>query len=293
MSAAGGRGRGGRWARWRGPRWFAVVSGVQDGVREDRLTLVAAGVAFYATVSLVPALAALVSVYDIFADPAALGGQVAEVTRGLPPEVSDLIVDELTRLSASGRTSLGIGAVIATILALWSASAGVNALLEGLGVAFEQGASSSYIRKRGRALALTLGAVVFAAVAMGLVIAVPVYAERLAPGSSGGALLALLRWPVLAVLVCGALSFLYRTASRHGEERRWLTPGAVLGTALWLVASFGFSFYVTRFGRYAAYGSLGAVLVLLLWLWLSALTVLAGARFDVELDRVRARGANP
>lgn len=275
----------------RGPgrtRWRAIAVGVRDGMRTDRLTLVAAGVAFYAMMSLVPALAALVAVYGLFSDPADITRQVEAVTRAVPSEVSDLIVEQLTHLSATARTSLGIGAVIAIIVALWSASAGVQALLDGVAVAFGEGVSANYIERRGRALLVTLGAVVLAAVALALVVALPVWAQNL-PGDSAGQLLtSVLRWPILAVLVSGTLTFLYRTASRQGTQRGWLTPGAVLGTGVWLAASAGLSFYVTRFGRYTSYGSLGTVLVLLLWLWVTAIAILAGARFDLELQRAGA-----
>lgn len=267
--------------------WKALILGVGDGMREDRLPLVAAGVAFYSMTSIVPALAALVSIYGLFADPAMIDDQIGRVMRAVPAEVTHLVADEVTRLSAAGETSLSLGVVIATLVSLWSASAAVNALMLGVGVSFDDSDERGFVKRRGIALVLTLGAILLAAVALGLIVVLPLVMDYLRVGTAGRTLVSVLRWPVLALVAVLGFGVLYRLGpSGSDAEVRWLSPGAVVGTGLWLIGSALFSLYVSRFGRYdEAYGALGAVLVLLLWLWISALSILVGARIDAEFTR--------
>lgn len=267
--------------------WREVLEGVRAGIQEERLTLVAAGVAFYGMVAMVPALAVLVSVYGLFADPATIEGQLHQVLRAVPPEVSALVTEELSRLSASGPTTLSLGVVIAVCVALWSASTGVQALIDGVGITYDEDRERRFVERRGFALVLTLGAIGCVTVVLGLVVVLPTVMGNLRVGAAMETLASVLRWPVVAVVVASGLGILYRVgSSQAGVTLRWLSPGALAGTALMLVGSGLFSLYVSQFGRYdEVYGSLGAVLVLLLWLWISAFAVLVGARVDAVLQR--------
>lgn len=267
--------------------WREVLDGVRAGIQEERLTLVAAGVAFYGMVAMVPALAVLVSVYGLFADPATIEGQLDQVLRAVPAEVSALVTEELSRLSASGPTTLSLGVVIAVGVALWSASTGVQALMDGVGITYDEGRERGFAKRRGVALVLTLGAIGCVTVVLGLVVVLPTVMGHLRVGAALQTLVAVLRWPVVAVVVASGLGILYHLGASHaGAKWRWLSPGALAGTALMLAGSGLFSLYVSQFGRYdEVYGSLGAVLVLLLWLWISAFAVLVGARLDAVLQR--------
>lgn len=266
--------------------WRDVLAGVRKGVREDKLVLVAAGVAFYAMVALVPALAALVSVYGLFWDPATIQGQLDQIARAVPDEVTSIVTEELRRLTASGPTSLSIGFVIATVVSLWSASAAVQALVDAVGIGYHGNEERGFVKRRGLALVLTSGAVVLAAVVLALIVVLPAVMGHLRVADAVRTLVSVVRWPLLAVLMVFGLEVLYRLGSPRPESKlRWVSPGALVGAALWLAGSGLFSFYVSELGRYnETHGSLGAVLVLLLWLWISALAVLVGARVDAEFE---------
>jgi membrane protein len=251
-------------------------------LREHNLTLVAAGVAFYAFLAIVPTLVAVVSIYGLVADASDIARQVEDIG-SLPSEVQDFLVYQLTNIANANRAGVSVTAIVAIALALWSASGGMAALVTGLHVALEREEPKGFVVKRGKALLLTLGAIVFVCVIVFLVSALPPLLSDLGLGDAGRLVFGIVRWPILAALMVVGIGLLYRF-SVTGGRRRWLgvvTPGAVVAMVGWLAASALFAAYTANFASYGkTYGALASIVVLLLWLWLSALVVLVGAEVD-------------
>jgi membrane protein len=257
-------------------------------LREHNLTLVAAGVAFYAFLALVPALIAFVSIYGLIADPSDVTRQVEDIGSSLPAEVQDFLVFQLTSIVNANGTGVSVTAVVAIVLALWSASGGMAALITGIHIAREVEEPKGFVVKRGKALLLTLAAIVFLGVVIFLIAALPPLLDDTGLGDAGRLAFDIARWPILAAVMIIGIGLLYRFAVR-GSRRGWLgflTPGAVVAMLGWLAASALFAVYTANFASYGkTYGALASIVVLLLWLWLSALVVLVGAEVDgAEVD---------
>ena len=264
-------------------------------IGRDNITLVAAGVAFYLMLALFPALAALVSLYALVGDPADVARRIGEYGSLLPPEALKLITDGLEGFAKKSGSALSLALVTSVLFALWSARAGISSVMTGLNIAYEETEKRSFIMQNVIALVLTLGAVVFAILVILAVAVIPVVLKFLDLSDLAANLLDLLRWPLLAVLVSLGFAVMYRWAPSRSHPRwRWISWGSVIATVLWLLGSFVFSFYVSRFGSYdATYGALGAVVILLLWFWVSALVLLVGAEIDAELDQRDTKAGSP
>jgi membrane protein len=258
-----------------------IGSRLSPRIREHNLTLVAAGVAFYAFLAFVPALIAFISIYGLVADPDDVTDQVEDVASALPQEVQDFLVFQLTSIIEANTAGVSITLIIAIALALWSASGGMAAMITGINVAHEQEEPKSFVAKRGKALLLTLGAMVFLSVVIFVVAALPPLLSDL--GTAARTAFAILRWPILAAVMIVGIGLLYRFSVKD-SPRGWLgvvTPGAVVAMVGWLIVSALFSLYTANFSNYSkTYGALASIIVLLLWLWLSSLLVLIGAEVD-------------
>jgi membrane protein len=268
---------------------------VKRQMSRDRLSIIAAGVAFYALLAVFPALIAMVALYGLVFDPQQVETHVAALTGMLPPEAADLLLRQLSDLTQTGSGALGIGAAVGLLLALWSASAGVRTLMEALNVAYGEVESRGVIRFYGTALLLTLAAIVGAIVAIGAVIALPVVVRFLGLGALLEGLISFARWPILAAAMLLGLAVIYRFGpSRAAAKWRWISRGAVIATGLWLLGSALFSLYVSNFASYnETYGSVGAVVILLTWFLLSAYAVLIGAEVNADLERQATRKGSP
>ncbi len=265
--------------------WFDIAKRTAGQVKSDYLSIVAAGVAFYVFLALVPALIAVISVYGLVADPADVERQLASVLSAVPAEAADLVQTQVTAITGQGRASVGLALAVSVVVALLGASKGMQALVTALNIAYDEDETRKFFRLKALTLVLTLGMAVAAVVGVGVMVALGNLAERL--GTAGELAVVVLRWPLLAVVVILGLAVLYRYApDRDAPAWRWVTPGAVVATVLWLVGSIAFSVYVGNFGRYnETYGSLGAVVVLLLWLLLTAYAIVLGAELDGEAER--------
>ena len=252
-------------------------------LREHNLTLVSAGVAFYAFLAFVPALIVIVTVYGLVAKPADIQREVHQFGKALPDEVQKFIQQQITSIGSASRAGVSITLLIAVALALWSASGGMAALVTGVNVARDQTEPKSFAKKRGKALALTFGAVVLVVVMMFLIAAVPSILTHAGLGTAGRVAFDILRWPLLAIVIVIGLGVLYRVAVGRPKQARFglVTPGALVATLLWLIASGLFAVYTASFASYSkTYGSLASIVVVLLWLYLSAIAVLVGAEID-------------
>jgi len=271
--------------------WFAVLKRVKAEVKEDNVTLLAAGVAFYAMLAIFPAIIAVVTVYGMVADPAQVQSQVGEFAKSLPSGADQLLTGQLESVTEAGRQSLSIGLAVSLLAVLWTASGGVQGLVKGLNLVYDEKETRGFLKLRGLSLLLTLGAILMAVVAIALVAVFPAVVDDLKLGQAGELAASIARWVVLALLVLSAVAVLYRYAPDRANPRwRWVSWGAVVALVLWLLGSIGFSWYVDNFGKYnQTHGALAAVIILLLWLFLSGFAVLLGAEIDAEIERQTAR----
>lgn len=260
----------------------------------DQVPLLAAGVAFFGFLALFPAVIAGVLAYSLIADPETLRARAQDFAKVLPGGARDLIMQQVDTLASTPHQSLSIGLAIAILLALWSASGGVGNLITVIGIAYSQDEERGFVKSKALALVMTLATIAFMLLALALVAAVPAVFSSVSLPMWLRILLDIARWVLLAVLMVIGVSVMYRIAPyRVAHQSRWLSAGAVVAVILWLVLSAGFSIYVQNFGSYAkTYGSLAAVVVLMLWLWLSAYAILFGAEINGVRRRQRVARSN-
>jgi membrane protein len=266
--------------------WKDVLLRVRQDIKDDQIGLVAAGVAFYAMLALFPAMIALVSIYGLAVGPEQAAAQASELTEIMPREAASLIGDQLTNVAATSSGTAITSLVVSVALALWSASSGMKALMSGINIAYDERETRGFLKLRGLALLLTVGAIIVFALAIGAIAVFPALASSLPGGALLEALAGVLRWVFLAVVIVGALAIVFRLSPDRDQPRmRWVSSGAILATVFWLLASIGFSFYVENFGSYdKTYGSLAAVIILLFWLYISAFIILIGAELNGQLE---------
>jgi len=269
--------------------WFQVVKRGWAEAKADQVPLLAAGVAFYAFLAIFPLLMATVLIYSLVVPPDQIAAQIGQLTQGMPEDVSRLITEQIT-VASSQQTGAGIGLALAILLAMWSASGGMGNLMVAISTAYDEEQKRSFIKKRGLALILTLGAIVFLIVLLTLVAVFPVIANLIG-NDVVRFLLQVVRWVLIAVLVSIALAVLYRVApDRDRPKMRWVSVGAAAATVLWLLASIGFSLYVANFSNYAkTYGALAGIVVMLLWLWITSYAILLGAEINAESEQQTVR----
>ena len=270
------------------PGWIQIVKRALKEATKDAVPLLAAGVAFYAFLAMVPTLIALVMIYGLVTDDeAAVAEQVESFGSVLPTEAEQLLTGQMESLVRTSDRALGIGLIVALLLALWSASSGINNLIKALNVAYDKKVTRSFVKSRLLALGLTIGAILFMVLAVALVAALPVVLDALDMPGWVKALVQGGRWLGLVVAVLVALAVLYRLGpDRDAPKFRWVSRGAVVATVLWVLGSLGFSIYVDNFGSYGkTYGTLAGVVILLLWLWLSSYAALLGAEVNAEMEQ--------
>lgn len=270
--------------------WWDILRRTFQQLGEDNLSIVAAGMAFYAFTALVPALAAGVAIYALVNDPSTVTGHVESLARILPEQTRPILQEQLARLTADD-VSAGWGAALGVGVALFGAMKAMTALITGLNIAYDETERRGFFRLNLVAFAFTLASIVGAVVFIGLIAVLPSVLRLLGGDSTAQLIMNLLRWPLLAALFAFALSALFRHAACRAKPRwRWVSWGAVAATALWLLGSAAFSFYLSRFGDYeGTYGSLGAVVAFLMWLFLTSYVVLLGAELDSEMERQTVR----
>ncbi|MDT3683494.1 MAG: YihY/virulence factor BrkB family protein [Pseudorhodoplanes sp.] len=287
-----GRGRFARspWAiPWRG--WKDIFWRTYEEFGNDRLLAVAAGVVFYGLLAIFPAVTALVSSYGLFADAATVGRHLTFAAALMPEGAFGIVEEQINRIAAQGGGGLSLGFIFGLGLAIWSANAGMKAIMDALNVIYDEEEKRSFIKLNLMSLALTLGALASLLIAIGSVIVFPLMLNWLGLGGAVEWTIAVLRWPALLFVVMFGLAILYRFGPSRREARwQWLSIGAVLATLLWLTGSLLFSWYLSNFADYnATYGSLGAGIGLMMWLWLSTISILLGAELNSEIEHQTAR----
>jgi membrane protein len=267
--------------------WRDIVVRTAKEAKADGVPLLAAGVAFYALLALAPALTALSGIYGLAADPGEAAGHVRDLLAAAPREVRELVQEQLTAAAERDQGEAVLAVVVGTLLALWSASSGVQHLMQAINRAYDEDETRGFVKVRGLALALSVTAVLFLAVAVGTIALLPAALADTALGEPTRIAINLLRWPALAIAMVVALGLLYRLApDRDDPKWRWVGLGSITATILWLVGSGLFSLYAANFGKYEdTYGALGGVVVVMLWLFLTAYVIILGAELNAEAER--------
>ncbi|MGI8939336.1 MAG: YihY/virulence factor BrkB family protein [Iamia sp.] len=266
--------------------WKDIVARTAKQMKADNVILMAAGVAFYALLSLVPALVAMISIYGLVADPAEITKQVDDALAAAPAEVRDLLSEQMTSVTEQSSGGLGLALGLSIALAVWSASGGMKHLMTAITVAYDEEESRGFFALRGTAILLTVGAVVFVVGAIGVITVVPALLADTSLGGAAQLAVSIARWPLLGLGLMAGLAVLYRYGpDRDQPQWSWTGPGSIVAVILWLIASIAFSFYTANFSSYGeTYGSLGAVVVLMLWLMISAAAVIIGAEINAEAE---------
>lgn len=266
--------------------WKDILLRVKNAVAADNIGLVAAGVAFYGLLALFPAITALVALLGLITDPGMLTSQVESLGSAIPADVRDIILDQITAVAGADAGGLSLAAILGLLLALYSASRGVDSLMRGLNIAFNESEDRGLLQYYATVLILTLGLIIGVVLAVAVVAALPAVFAFMDRYPDMKAMIMLIRWPFLLAVAALGFTILYRFGpSRDPARWRWLAPGSILACILWVAASFGFTWYVENFASYnETFGTLAGVIVLLMWLWLSAYIILIGAELDGEIE---------
>lgn len=270
------------------------VSRVFASIGNDNIGLIAAGVAFFAFLSIFPAIALALTIWGLFNDPDQLGNHLTLLRGIVPQDAFDLISNQMIRIAESQEGSLSWGAMVSLVLVLWSSSRAINALLSAMSVTIKKDHQRGFFRQNLLALGFTIGGIFFALLSITVIGAFPPIIAALRLGAFTDALLHTFRWLTMFALFFGAVYAFYRIAhpriadgERIRPKRLW--PGALLGAVIWLMASIGFSLYLSHFEVYnETFGSLGAAIALMMWLWISAFAICVGAETNAEIQREAA-----
>ena len=270
--------------------WKDILLRVYNGIDEDRILANAAGVTYYALLALFPGIAALVSIYGLFADPSTIASHLDTMADVAPGGAIDVVRDQTTRLAAQGSTTLGISFLIGLVVSLWSANSGVKALFDALNAVYEEREKRSFIKLNATSLCFTIGAIGLLLIALLCLIVLPVVLNFV-PLPGMGLILKIARWPLLLVLIAFALTLIYRYGPSRTEPRwQWVTWGSAFAAIAWIAASALFSWYAANFGSFnKTYGSLGAIIGFMIWMWLSMIVILLGGKLNAEMEHQTAR----
>jgi membrane protein len=274
------------WTGWKDILWRTYVR-----TGEDRLLATAAGVVFFGLLAVFPATTAMVSSYGLFANPSTIGANLQTLALMLPEGSFQIVQDQIARVLAKGGTSLGVTFLFGLGLAIWSANAGVKAVIDALNVVYEQREKRSFIRLNLLALAFTSGGIAALLLMVSAVVAFPFVLDHVGLAPESQFIVSLARWPLMFAILLATLGVLYRFGpSRRAARWEWLSVGTLAAAVLWIAGSSLLSWYLSSFGNYnATYGSLGAAIGLMMWMWMSAIIVLCGAELNSEIEHQTAR----
>ena len=271
--------------------WLDIVWRVKDKIAEDRIGLIAAGMAFYGLLALFPTLSAIVAIAALFAEPQALTAQINALAGVVPREVTEIIAGQIEELTGSRSSGLGFAAILALLIAVFSASKGTFSLMQGINAAYNETEKRGTVKLFAMRIALTAFLIFGVCAGFAITLLVPAATALFDGNPFVEGLIAALAYLVVFILTICGLAVLYRYApSRRHARMRWISPGALVACVIWIVASAGFAFYVGSFATYnETFGTLAGVVVLLMWFWISAYIILLGAELNAEMEAQTAR----
>ncbi|HXH29357.1 MAG TPA: YihY/virulence factor BrkB family protein [Bacteriovoracaceae bacterium] len=266
--------------------WKDTLMRVKKEMGEDNLSMISAAMSFYALLAFVPAITSMVLIYAWFSDPSQISQHIASVSNVLPKEMQEILKGQLTALTSKADSALGFGAIVSLLFSLWSASKGSTALIDALNIIYDEKEERGFFKKTGLALGFTLLATLMAILAIGIIVGIPAFFDYIGLGETLKTVIAAGSWVVLLALFAFFLAFAYRYApDRRNAKWTWVSWGAGLAAILWVVASALFSWYATEFGNYnKTYGSMGAIIVLMMWFYITSYVVLLGGEVNSELE---------
>jgi membrane protein len=267
--------------------WKTILLRVKDEIGDNNISIVSAGVAFYAFLAIFPAIAALVSLYGLTMDPQSIQHQLSQLAGMMPQEAYQILKDQLESLTETPGSALGWSMAVGILFSIWSANKGTKSLFTGVDIAYDTENSRGFIKQNALTLLFTFGAIILIILSMALIVAFPAFVNQLGLPSNIDTLISWGRWLLLALIVVWFLGLIYKYAPyKPKPHTKWVLPGSIVATILWLIASWGFSFYVKNFGSYGEmYGSISAVVVMLLWLFLTSFIILIGAELNSEIEK--------
>lgn len=273
------------WAGWKDILWRVYAD-----INDNRLLAVAAGVTFYGILAIFPAIAATVSLYGLFTNPASINDNLSGFLSVMPSGGVEIISDEVKRVASQPGGALSFGLILGLGISLWSANAGMKAVFDALNIVYEENEKRSFVMLNLQSLACTMGALVAVLIAVAVIVISPIVFAFVGIDHWATIVIAWLRWPLMLAVVLSAFAVLYRVGpSRKYAQWRWLSVGSVVAAIGWMIVSIGFSWYVSNFGSYnKTYGSLGAAIGFMTWIWLSTFVVLLGAEINAEMEHQTA-----
>jgi membrane protein len=274
------------WAGWTDIFWRVYAS-----VNDNRLLAVAAGVVFFSLLAIFPAIAAFVSLYGLVADASTIASHLSLAAGVFPSGAVDILHEQITRLTAKSEAKLGLGFITGLAVALWSANAGMKAIIDALNVVYDEKETRSFVKLNLLSLLFTLVAILSLMIALAAVVIAPMIFSAFGLSSLPSLAIAVLRWPLLLILATVALAAIYRYGPSRTEPRwQWLSVGSGAAAIGWLITSVLFSWYIAHFGAYnATYGSLGAAVGMMIWMWISAIVILLGGELNAEIEHQTAK----
>jgi membrane protein len=271
--------------------WWQTGKRVAQDIIDHRIMAEAAAVTFYALLAVFPALAALISLYGLVADPSTISAHLDGLQGVIPGGGLQIITDQIHTLTTTPHQALGFGAIFGFLISLWSANAGVKSMFDALNAVYSERESRSFLHLTWLSLCFTVGILSFVILAISAVIVLPTVLNYVGLGATTDILLRLARWPLLLVGIGLFLALVYRYGpSRKKAKWRWISWGSTFASLAWILASLAFSYYVANFGSYnKTYGSLGAAVGFMTWIWISTIIVLTGAELNAELEHQTKR----
>lgn len=267
--------------------WWIIARNTWEEIHVDNVAIIAAGVAFFTLLAIFPLITACLSLYGYFADPTEVQGLLNSVNGVLPADAWEVLNRQIVSVITAPNSGLGLGIAIGLLIALWSAGSGIRAIMRAMNIAYGERETRNLAMFYAIAASMTLSMIIFVWIALAVIIGVPAVLHLLKLDDAIGLFSRFLPWLLLISMFGFASGVLYRFGpSRRPAKKRWVFPGIVFTTFTWLIISFGFSKFVSAFGNYnAIYGSLSAVIILLIWFWLTAYTVIVGAELNAEMER--------
>jgi membrane protein len=266
--------------------WKDILLRVYSNVADHRIFALAAGMTYYSLLAIFPALAALVAIYGLFSDTGTIARHLDEVSGFMPGGAIDVARDQLTRVASKGNQTLGLTFISGLAVSLWSANAAMKSLFDTLNIVYDEKEERGFLKLNAMSLAFTLAAIAFVLAALGAIVVMPVVLNYLWLSNFADLVVSIARWPAMLLVVALALACVYRFGpSREAPRWRWITWGSVAAAILWLGASALFSWYAANFGKFnETYGSLGAAVGFMTWIWISAIAILLGAELNAEIE---------
>lgn len=259
---------------------------VKTDIKSDRLSLVSAAMAYYALFAMAPAMTSLILMYTWVSNPTEISQHLAKVSNVMPPDMVKIVNEQLSALASKAPGALGFGAIFSLLLSLWSASKASKCLMEALNIINDEEENRGFFKRNAIAIGLTLLGVVLSIVAMGVVVGIPAITSQFDFGDFIEGAVAASSW----VILLGLFAFFLQVSYRYGPNRtkakwKWLSSGAITASVLWAVVSLLFSWYAAKFGNFnKSYGSLGAIIVMMLWFYITSYVVLLGGEINAELE---------